>query len=550
MKDSIIARNVQQKGKAVANTLNTGMVKTKPVLPQIHTKLSIGQPNDIYEKEADAVADRVMSMPESAGSENVSLANDYQEAASRPVLRMISPFIQKQATEEEREEEIQTKKLIQRQEIEEEEDVQAKPDIQRQEEEEEKEEIQAKFQNNENLINANHIIQPLSSEPPLLNTSGGNEWFSQELANSKNSGSPLPENTRSDMEARFGADFSNVRVHTGSNAVTLSRSINAQAFTTGNDIYFNSGKFEPGTNEGKHLLAHELTHTIQQTGKSGPLQQNKIQRIPANLEDFPFVGTIFKNAILREGPDKTTAALDTLTKGTSVLVVAGGEYLNVVQFLPVFRTGYVHASLISRGTSFTNITDTGNRYTSNLTLYNNTIEITKKVNFVDGGGFTSPNRLNRLKRRIKRAISSYLSRKFSLKVSTPPPGKKQAGDKTYPIVVYITEDPAGYSVTLMGNAHGGSFATTGGATLYELGQASETYLRNIVIAHEAAHFVLGQSDEYTNSAVSGRVVYTDNSLLGNFYNEGISRAKIKARHFQFIIPVVQPWFPGRNLTIV
>ena len=66
------------------------------------------------------------------------------------------------------------------------------------------------------------------------------------------------------MESRFGADFSGVRIHTGSGAEGLSASVSAQAFTHGNDIYFNSGKFSPGTEAGGHLLAHELTHTIQQ----------------------------------------------------------------------------------------------------------------------------------------------------------------------------------------------------------------------------------------------------------------------------------------------
>ena len=71
------------------------------------------------------------------------------------------------------------------------------------------------------------------------------------------------------MESRFGADFSGVRIHTGSGAEGLSASVSAQAFTHGNDIYFNSGKFSPGTETGGHLLAHELTHTIQQ-GASRP----------------------------------------------------------------------------------------------------------------------------------------------------------------------------------------------------------------------------------------------------------------------------------------
>ena len=74
------------------------------------------------------------------------------------------------------------------------------------------------------------------------------------------------------MEQSFGADFSNVNIHRDSDANQLSSAINAQAFAYGNDVYFNQGKFNPDTKEGKHLLAHELTHVLQ--------QQNSLQRNP------------------------------------------------------------------------------------------------------------------------------------------------------------------------------------------------------------------------------------------------------------------------------
>jgi hypothetical protein len=67
------------------------------------------------------------------------------------------------------------------------------------------------------------------------------------------------------MESRFDADFSGVRVHSNETAVGFTTtSVNAQAFAHGNDIYFNSGKYAPDTTSGRSLLAHELTHTIQQ----------------------------------------------------------------------------------------------------------------------------------------------------------------------------------------------------------------------------------------------------------------------------------------------
>ncbi|MEL7064324.1 MAG: DUF4157 domain-containing protein [Bacteroidota bacterium] len=90
--------------------------------------------------------------------------------------------------------------------------------------------------------------------------------FEQQLNNSKGGGDTMPHETQSRMEQGFGSDFSQVRVHTGSQAVQMSQSIGAEAFTHGSDIYFNEGKYQPGTSSGDHLLAHELTHTVQQGG--------------------------------------------------------------------------------------------------------------------------------------------------------------------------------------------------------------------------------------------------------------------------------------------
>ncbi len=86
---------------------------------------------------------------------------------------------------------------------------------------------------------------------------------------SRGGGQALPDSLRSQMESGFGADFSNVRLHTDSRAAQLSQNINAKAFTYGNDIYFNRGQYNPTSNSGQHLIAHELTHVVQQNGKVG-----------------------------------------------------------------------------------------------------------------------------------------------------------------------------------------------------------------------------------------------------------------------------------------
>ena len=86
---------------------------------------------------------------------------------------------------------------------------------------------------------------------------------------SRGGGSSLPTALRSRMESGFGADFSNVRIHNDATSAFLSNAIQAKAFTYGNDIYFNCGQYSPSSSDGQRLLAHELTHTLQQTGRVG-----------------------------------------------------------------------------------------------------------------------------------------------------------------------------------------------------------------------------------------------------------------------------------------
>jgi hypothetical protein len=82
-------------------------------------------------------------------------------------------------------------------------------------------------------------------------------------------GSALDEGVRTDMEARMGQDFSDVRVHTGDAADASARSVSAHAYTVGSNIVFQRGTYDPGTTQGQTLLAHELTHVVQQ--RSGPV---------------------------------------------------------------------------------------------------------------------------------------------------------------------------------------------------------------------------------------------------------------------------------------
>jgi hypothetical protein len=227
----------------------------------IQAKLMVGPAGDRYEQEADRVAEQVMGMQlpspdrRGAGGEVQRQAPEEEEIQTKPLAASITPLMQRQEVPEE--EEIQTKPLLQRQAEEEEEQVQTKPLMQRQAEEEE--EIQ---------------MMPLLQRQADGSFEAGSKLESRLTAH-KGGGNPLPEDVRAYMEPRFGTDFSRVRVHTGDEAVQTTRELNAQAFTHGQDIYLGAGRYNPGTTAGKRLLAHELTHVVQQNGVAGRRLQHK-----------------------------------------------------------------------------------------------------------------------------------------------------------------------------------------------------------------------------------------------------------------------------------
>jgi hypothetical protein len=93
------------------------------------------------------------------------------------------------------------------------------------------------------------------------------------IQSSRGSGAQLDGQTRSFMNNRFDADFSRVKIHTDQQAAQLNKSLNAKAFTVGNDIYFGEGRYQPQSANGERLLAHELTHTIQQGNTAQSVQR-------------------------------------------------------------------------------------------------------------------------------------------------------------------------------------------------------------------------------------------------------------------------------------
>lgn len=177
----------------------------------LQAKLKIGQPGDIYEQEADRVAEQVMRLPEPRTRVRTAAFSRTQLARIQRLCPECEEELRRQPVEE-------------------------------------KEEEEETLQSKEVPGRTPKVTPDLESRIHALR--GG--------------GQPLPESVRAFFEPRFGSEFSQVRVHTDAPAAEIARAVNARAFTVGRDIVFGAEEYAPTTPHGQHLLAHELAHTIQQ----------------------------------------------------------------------------------------------------------------------------------------------------------------------------------------------------------------------------------------------------------------------------------------------
>lgn len=301
----------------------------------IQPKLSVSHPDDPEEKEADAMADQVMRMAEPA-AENISTGGPDEatlqrlpNAAETPILSPEEAQDNLQRKEEESQEAdtaVQPKLMRLCAGCPQEEQAQAKLMRQAEENQEEKQETGSPIQ----AKSISGLIQPKANSPPsrmLLQRSSrappaGTSSFESNLQSSKGGGMPLSEGTRGFMESRIGADFSGVRIHTDTQAADMSRHISAHAFTHGNDIYFNNGQYAPHTDAGSRLLAHELTHTIQQG--ASPAVAAKRQNIQRSSRLSRKEAILHRAAAERPSPPQLSNAV-AKAKGEEGKVNAGQE---------------------------------------------------------------------------------------------------------------------------------------------------------------------------------------------------------------------------------
>ena len=289
----------------------------KPFFPKsndtafFQPKLKVGQPGDKYEKEADAVANKVVSK----GENTPTIQNKEITSVQR---YMTNAEYDEQGTNTERIEEdkrIQEKPEVQRMGQEEEESVQTQMEEEQvQTQEEEEESVQAQAEEEEPEVQQQQEEEEM---PVQTKGNGSSNTASPQLSNrikqASGGGRVMDPKVRAEMESSFGRDFSDVHIHTDQEALEMNKELGAQAFTHGKDIYFNSGKYHPETATGKHLLAHELTHVVQQNAQA-PKASSQISKY-----------THSENLISRKGDEDKREALPSFDKMWSSFPTGSAE---------------------------------------------------------------------------------------------------------------------------------------------------------------------------------------------------------------------------------
>ncbi|MEH2179309.1 eCIS core domain-containing protein [Nostoc sp.] len=224
LESSVISRQAVPEVQPINKPVTHDISRIPLRSPQ--AKLSISQPGDIYEQEADSVAQQVMQTM----AQPVNPQSIQREALPEEEELQMKPLdistLQREALPED-EEELQMKSMVQRQ---------------------------------------AGMVAALDLEASINQARGG--------------GVAMADNIRQPMEQAFGADFSRVKVHTDGQSDQLNRSIAARAFTMGQDVFFGQGEYNPGSRGGQELLAHELTHVVQQSNTI-------VRRKPYKAEDRP-----------------------------------------------------------------------------------------------------------------------------------------------------------------------------------------------------------------------------------------------------------------------
>ncbi|MBE9232466.1 DUF4157 domain-containing protein [Cuspidothrix issatschenkoi LEGE 03284] len=246
------------------NPLLTHDISRISMRPQ--AKLSISQPGDFHEQQADSVAQQVMrrmAQPVHRQSIQRQQAPDPEDLQMKSVDNFHTSWLQRQQVPEEEE-----------------------------------------IPEEDTEVQRSSMVQRRPSTGGIAAT----DDLETSIQQSRGGGQPLADDIKRPMEQAFGADFTNVNIHTDDNSDKLNKSIQARAFTTGQDIFFRQGEYSPGSNTGKELLAHELTHVVQQNGSA--VQRKSLHLAPKENKLQTKYARDGQTIQLRENPQKTTEVND------------------------------------------------------------------------------------------------------------------------------------------------------------------------------------------------------------------------------------------------
>ncbi|MEP0835810.1 DUF4157 domain-containing protein [Microcoleus sp. AS-A8] len=220
----------------------------------LQAKLTIGQPGDEYEQEADRVASQVVEQIHAPTTAQSNQGQSVQRQEENQEEVQAKPEITALQRQEEKPEELQTKPILQSREV----------------------------------------------------SAGGEASTDLESAinNAKGSGKPIEASLQKSMGQAMGADFSQVRVHTDAQSDQLNQSIQAKAFTTGQDVFFRQGAYEPGSRGGQELIAHELTHVVQQSRGTISSEEKGDKKIINRVENIGHERISLKNGKGSNIPEK------------------------------------------------------------------------------------------------------------------------------------------------------------------------------------------------------------------------------------------------------
>lgn len=375
-------------------------------------------------------------------------------------------------------------------------------------------------------------------------------------------GKPLPQEVRNFYEPRFGYDFSNVRPHTDPVDAKSAQSINALAYTSGNNIVFNKGQYSPETESGKRLLGHELTHTIQQASAVEAI--SRCNDINGHATDVPVIHhQVVKgihNVARQAAPFRTRTFQDRSGGGTT-------DFIETVQNAPT-QNGTIISGRVDRsevapatGTTLQQTISTGH---VNVQFDTSTCQLTLPYNFDFHQVPTAntpfcqgpPNAtavqplpasdFQALRARYIRYVNDGLNGLFTARIT----GCQQScADRSIPIRINAQDNPSSPDkvmdvVNRAGRGNAGTICVEDMTSGFGV--------------HESGHQILGLGDEYreTDPTLRQRVptwarderVRTDLTRMGSEGEYG-GFSLFHQRHFRFAQVFLEAAFPGCTVTL-